>query len=273
MWSADDSTLQCAGAVRRSASSEGGARSVIRGVARSLALRVAHCSMAAAAATAAGSAASRAASMAAMMAVSLASSSVSFGWSGRMMTTSMFLAPESTTSRSVLTVRSSAASSSRPSTHSFSRNSRIDFALRPPIALAFQEKYVPEGSIWYICGCCVAASKPTMSEETPKGRTPPRCVYRCCVAARKRAMYSTDGASSHVRRYDWASTRALFTRTRASAVRPAKASVILSSSLITLRIVRASWSLATALRSTPRTTQAPPRTPTAAAPFFTASNA
>lgn len=62
-------------------------------------------------------------------------------------------------------------------------------------------------------------------------------------------------------------------RTPGAAVSPAKASVIWSSSLTTLRMVRASWSLATAFRSTPSATQLFPVTPTVAAPFFTASNA
>ena len=46
-----------------------------------------------------------------------------------------------------------------------------------------------------------------------------------------------------VRRYDWASTRTLFTKTRASAVNPAKAKTVRSSTDTIFRIVRASCNL------------------------------
>jgi len=52
-----------------------------------------------------------------------------------------------------------------------------------------------------------------------------------------------EGESSHVRRYVWAWRRALWIRTRASAVRPENASVVFSSIGTILRIVRGSWSL------------------------------
>lgn len=55
-----------------------------------------------------------------------------------------------------------------------------------------------------------------------------------------RARYSTDGASSHVNRYDCASERVLLIRTRASAVRPAKARTLRSSTDTILRMVRGS---------------------------------
>ena len=43
-------------------------------------------------------------------------------------------------------------------------------------------------------------SKPMMSVEMPKGRTPPLCVYRCWMPETYSAMYSTEGASSNVSR-------------------------------------------------------------------------
>ena len=58
------------------------------------------------------------------------------------------------------------------------------------------------------------------------------------------ATYSMMGESSHVRRWDWVSSLALWMRTRASAARPENARVlVLESTGTILRIVRGSWSL------------------------------
>ena len=68
-----------------------------------------------------------------------------------------------------------------------------------------------------------------MSVESPKGRTPPLCVYFCWTPPTYRVMYSTDAESSRVRRWDCASRRALLIKMRASAVRPANATQMWSS--------------------------------------------
>ena len=81
------------------------------------------------------------------------------------------------------------------------------------------------------------------------------------------AMYSIEGASSQVNLNDWASTRDFSIKTRASAVNPANAINKWSSSFAIFLIVRASCKLATALRSTPNTTQSLPRKPTTALPL------
>merc|ERR1719293_296485 len=156
---------------------------------------------------------------------------------------SMFLAPLSTTSSSACIPMRTALSSSRPSSQFFSRNSLRLLALLPPITCAFHSECVPAGSVWYSTGVRPSSPEnPARSVAMPNGRTPPRCVYRCCVLAMYLARYSADGASSHVRRYDWASTRVLFIRTRASAVRPANARTVRSSTSTIFRMVRGSCS-------------------------------
>mmetsp|Transcript_12456 Transcript_12456/g.33316 ORF Transcript_12456/g.33316 Transcript_12456/m.33316 type:complete len:204 (+) Transcript_12456:729-1340(+) len=65
--------------------------------------------------------------------------------SPRVMTaTSMFLLPDSTTSRRAVMV--SLTGSATPSSYFFSRNSRTFFACLP-VAVAFQAEYVPDGSV------------------------------------------------------------------------------------------------------------------------------
>ena len=58
-----------------------------------------------------------------------------------------------------------------------------------PMADAFHAKYEPLGSIWKSCG--PLWSKPASSTETPKGRTPPRCVNSCITAAISRTSIAT----------------------------------------------------------------------------------
>jgi hypothetical protein len=65
--------------------------------------------------------------------------------------------------------------------------------------ITFHAEYVPAGSFRYSCGE-PSVEKPASMLLTPNGRTPPRWVYRCCVVAMCLAMYSMDGASSHVNR-------------------------------------------------------------------------
>lgn len=73
--------------------------------------------------------------------------------------------------------------------------------------------------------------------------------------------------SSTVSRCDWASNRALSMRMRASAFRPAKASVTWwSSTAILDGVMRVSWSLRAERFSQPRTTMSLPFTPTAQVP-------
>lgn len=55
--------------------------------------------------------------------------------------------------------------------HSMQREHTFALVMFFPMAEAFQAKYVPDGSIWYSCGPC--SSMPAISNETPKGRTPP----------------------------------------------------------------------------------------------------
>ena len=94
---------------------------------------------------------------------------------------------------------------------------------------------MPEGSVMYNFGSLW--SKPTISVEIPKGRTPPLWVYffkrelayymhlfsgyhTCWIWAIWRVMYSTDAGSSTVNRWLWHSILALLINTRASAVKP-----------------------------------------------------
>ncbi len=145
---------------------------------------------------------------------------------------------------------------------------------------------MPDGSVWYNFGT-LSESKPIMRLDTPKGRTPPDWVYFCWIPAIYLVMYSMETGSSTVKRCDWHSILARFTKTRASAVNPAKARATWSSNIMIFLTVRGSWSFWTVFFSTPKTTTSFPRTPTffyvslfkyivfltAHVPFLTASNA
>ena len=63
------------------------------------------------------------------------------GWPRRMTATSIFLDPESTTSRSARMVSRTASTSLDPATQFFSKNSLTAFSLRPPIALAWKKEF------------------------------------------------------------------------------------------------------------------------------------
>lgn len=126
---------------------------------------------------------------------------------------------------------------------------------------------MPEGSVWYSLGILLPLSKPTIRLLMPNGRTPPLCVYRCCTPATYLVMYSTVTGSSRFRRCDWASIRALSTRMRASALRPAKARhTCVSTRPILDGVMRVSWSFIAERFSQPSTTTSWPLTPTAQVP-------
>lgn len=78
----------------------------------------------------------------------------------------------------------------------FSKNSLTVLEFRP-IALAFHAEKVPEGSVWKRYGV-FGGSKPMISVEMPKGRTPPDYVYFCCTPAMYRVSCSTEMGSSYV---------------------------------------------------------------------------
>lgn len=126
---------------------------------------------------------------------------------------------------------------------------------------------MPEGSVWYSRGVPSFWSKPTTNVLIPNGRTPPLCVYLCCTLAIYLVMYSMVTGSSTVRRWDWASSRALSIRIRASAFNPAKARQTWSSTRAIFEgVMRVSWSLRAERFSQPRTTMSFPLTPTAQVP-------
>ena len=141
-------------------------------------------------------------------------------------------------------VRRTESTSFESATQFFSKNSLTAFSFLPPIAFAlkfiiqcknefnwlwrqvgddlfsinrfpvkwwarftFHAEYVPAGSFKYSCGLPSFANPASML-LTPKGRTPPLCVYFCWVFAMNLAMYSIDGASSQVSRKLWVSMRA-----------------------------------------------------------------
>ena len=110
---------------------------------------------------------------------------------------SMFL-DEGSTSSSSARRHSFVVASPSVSSWCFSSHSRTALELRP-VALAFHSEYVPLGSVWNSCGA-PSGEKPQMSVESPKGRTPPLCVYFCWTPPTYRVMYSTDAESSRVRR-------------------------------------------------------------------------
>ena len=62
----------------------------------------------------------------------------------------------------------------RRAARAFSRYSFTVFWLRP-VATAFHDVWLPEGSVWKSFGL-PSVSKPMISVEIPKGRTPPLCV-------------------------------------------------------------------------------------------------
>lgn len=133
---------------------------------------------------------------------------------------------------------------------------------------------IPEGSVWYRRGTWLPLSKPTIRVLMPNGRTPPRCVYRCCTPATCFVMYSMVTGSSRFRRCDWASNLALSTRMRASALRPAKArQTWVSMRPILEGVMRVSCSFIAERFSQPSTTISLPLTPTAHVPLLTASPA
>jgi hypothetical protein len=126
---------------------------------------------------------------------------------------------------------------------------------------------MPEGSVWYRRGTLLPLSKPTIMVLMPKGRTPPLCVYRCWTPATYLVMYSMDAGSSTVSLWDCASNRALSTRMRASALRPAKArQTWVSRSWILDGVIRVSCSFMADRFSHPSTTTSLPLTPTAQVP-------
>lgn len=133
---------------------------------------------------------------------------------------------------------------------------------------------MPEGSVWYRRGTSLPLSKPTIRVLMPNGRTPPRCVYRCCTPATCFVMYSMVTGSSRFRRCDCASSRALSTRIRASALRPAKArQTWVSMRPILDGVMRVSCSFMAERFSQPSTTMSLPLTPTAHVPVVSSMSA
>ena len=131
----------------------------------------------------------------------------------------------------------------------------------------YHAEYIPLGSVWYSLASFPLGSNPMTRVLIPNGLTPPDCVYRCWTPAMYFVMYSIDTGSSTVNRWDCASRRALSTRIRASALRPAKARhTWLSTREILEGVILVSCSFIALLFSHPRTTMPSPLTPTAHVP-------